>query len=98
MLRIKSKLKVITKEGYTYRKLLGELKSGKVVSIPELLQRILPKDVWDNAVKNSYMDEIGWKDRSCKSCPDKNLLIQKSLIIIKLNIHFSQKNFQETTN
>jgi hypothetical protein len=57
MLRIKSKLKVITKEGYTYRKLLGELKSGKVVSIPELLQRILPKDVWDNAVKNSYMDE-----------------------------------------
>jgi len=57
MLRIKSKLKVRTKVDYTYRNLLSELKSGKVVSIPELLQRILPKDVWNNIVKNSYMNE-----------------------------------------
>lgn len=57
MLKIKSKLEVITKLNYTYRKLLGDLKSGKVVSIPELLQRILPKDVWNDVVKNSYMGE-----------------------------------------
>ena len=57
MLTIKSKLEVITKQNYTYRKLLGELKSGKIVSIPELLQRILPKDVWNDFVKNSYIKE-----------------------------------------
>ena len=56
-LRVRTKLLTETKTGYTYRNLLSDIKSGKLVSIPELLQRILPKDVWTNLVRNSYMNE-----------------------------------------
>jgi hypothetical protein len=54
-IKIKKKVKVVSEANYTYRKLWNDFKSGKIVSVPELLQRILPKDVWNNAVANAYM-------------------------------------------
>ena len=54
-IKIKKKVKVVSEENYTYRKLWNDFKSGKIVSVPELLQRILPKDVWNNGVANAYM-------------------------------------------
>lgn len=53
--KIKNKVEVTKKDNYTYRNLYNDLKSGRVVSVPELLQRILPKDVWTSLVANSYM-------------------------------------------
>lgn len=57
ILKIINKLEVLAKKSYTYRKLYDDFKSGRVVSIPELLQRILPKDVWTKLVINAYMQE-----------------------------------------
>lgn len=57
ILKIKNKIEVVKKDNYTYRDLYNDFKSGRVVSVPELLQRILPKDVWTSLVANSYMIE-----------------------------------------
>jgi len=55
--KVIERVKVESKKKYTYRKLYDDLKSGRVASIPELLQRILPKDVWTALVANAYMQE-----------------------------------------
>tara|TARA_B110000285_G_C15080676_1_gene593314 strand:+ start:62 stop:1675 length:1614 start_codon:yes stop_codon:yes gene_type:complete len=55
VIQIKTKVEVISEENYTYRKLWNDFRSGKIVSVPELLQRILPKDVWTALVANAYM-------------------------------------------
>ena len=54
-MKIKNKVEVTKKDNYTFRDLYNDFKSGRVVSVPELLQRILPKDVWTSLVANSYM-------------------------------------------
>ncbi len=54
ILRVKEDVSIIQKNNYTYKDIYRGHAAGKIASIPELLQRILPKDVWTEIVANAY--------------------------------------------